>query len=98
MRALDAIPNRLAAFRPLDETVDSLGNVPEKLGSVGSTQASDRVDIERDDVSAAGIARIVIKAGSRAPSDPGVVGDALAEVEHHRPGRVGGSQPLVIRH
>src|ERR1700748_584541 len=58
--AFDAIPYRLATAGPLHEAIDTFGNIPQEVGSVGFFNVSDWIDVERDDVGAANVSQVIV--------------------------------------
>src|SRR5262249_12827387 len=85
VRAFQAIPYLRLARRPGAKPVDSLRHQAEL---VRLAKTRDRVDVERNDIAPKHIGFVIVELGAVSPSDPGVVCDALAKVEHDRPIRV----------
>ena len=89
-RALDAVPNDPFAARPGAQALDAPGHVPQLPGD-GRFVVHGRVDVERNDVAAADVLRVVFRVvRPHAPAIPAVPGHALAQIEQHRPGGVAG--------
>src|SRR5262249_13402446 len=74
----------LAALGPAPEAIDPLRHVPEVAGDLLFLMAG-RVDVERGDVAALEVLRVVLGVvGPHAPAVPAVPRHALAQIEHHR--------------
>ena len=77
----------MRSARPAPQSLDAPRHVPELPGN-GGLVVDGGIDVEGDDVAAPDVLGVIFgMIGSHAPTIPAVPSHALAEIEHHWPGR-----------